>query len=270
MDQIGTSISPDDSFVFKIFKSKLTLNNHGKMSLSEIPHFKFARNNMSKSKPVLEMGCAFGYTTKILLSEGFTVIANDIDQRHLDELEKSVTSGEEKSRLTLRVGNLLDLSFEENSLSGVLGCNVIHFLEGPQIRDLFHRCYKWLAPNGILTFSAAAPFEMYYFMGQESAERIIRDFYSKLKGAQEWPGKFDSKRELITPEEANMNGNVFFRYLPEKLNFLSVEILMREALLAGFNVLKADYFEENENGYQEAKVISKMKFVSIVCVKLAI
>ncbi len=260
---------PDDSFIYKMFKSKLTLNNHGKMSLSEIPHLKFARNNMSKSKPVLEIGCAFGYTSKILLSEGFKVIANDLDQRHLDELEKSVESEDEKSRLTLRIGNLLDLSFEENSLSGVLGCNVIHFLEGHQIRDLFHRCYKWLAPNGLLIFSTASPYSMRFFLDQEFAERFIRNFYKKLKNGEEWPGKYNSKTEFISEEEANKTGNVFFKYAPGKSHFLSSEILAREAILAGFNILKLDYFDENESGYCEPTELRNMKMASIVCIKQA-
>jgi SAM-dependent methyltransferase len=255
----------DQKHVYNASKSMLTLNKYGKMSLSENPHISLARKTMSKSKPVLELGCAYGYMAKLLLHDGFTVIANDLDQRHLNELVESVDGEEERSRLILRPGNLLDLKLENDSLSGVICCNVIHFLEGHQIRDLFHRCYKWLAPNGILTFSAASPYSMRYFLNREIADELIKTFYKDLQDKVEWPGQYDTKKILTA--SSNEISNVLFKNVPDKSNLVSAEILVREALLAGFRILKVDYFDENENGYYEPIEISKMEIASILCIK---
>jgi hypothetical protein len=48
------------------------------------------------------------------LKEGYHVIANDIEKGHLDSLYDSIENESEKSRLTLKHGNLMDLYFEDN------------------------------------------------------------------------------------------------------------------------------------------------------------
>ena len=162
MDQTNIQskyLDDNDELKFEKIKSKQTLNKYGKMSLTENPHFKLARTKLlNKSRPILELGCAFGFYTKLLLNDGFQVIANDLDQRHLTSLFESIESDEERKRLQLKAGNLVDLSFADGSLNGVVGLMVLHFLSGQEIRDLFKKCYKWLAPNGLLVFSAVTPY----------------------------------------------------------------------------------------------------------------
>ncbi len=120
----------EDTSLYTQFKSKFTMNKFGKMSLTESPHFKLVRKMMDKSRPVLETACAYGFTTKILLENGFKVIANDLDERHLAVLANSIEDKEKISRLTLKPGNILELNdFEPGSLSGVLALNLVHFFE---------------------------------------------------------------------------------------------------------------------------------------------
>ncbi len=52
---------------------KYTSNKYGKMFLRENPHFSLSLKLMNKSKPVLDVGCAYGFTSKILLNNGFDV-----------------------------------------------------------------------------------------------------------------------------------------------------------------------------------------------------
>ena len=149
MDQTNIQskyLDDNDELKFEKIKSKQTLNKYGKMSLTENPHFKLARTKLlNKSRPILELGCAFGFYTKLLLNDGFQVIANDLDQRHLTSLFESIESDEERKRLQLKAGNLVDLSFADGSLNGVVGLMVLHFLSGQEIRDLFDKCFSFKA-----------------------------------------------------------------------------------------------------------------------------
>jgi SAM-dependent methyltransferase len=248
-----------DEHVMKTFKSKFTLNNYGKMSLSELPHLKLARNMMDKSRQVLEIGCAFGFTTKILLQDGFQVIANDLEPKHLNELELSIESDEMKSRLTLKPGDQSELDFDENSLAGVLSCNVIHFLEGQQIRDLFHRAFKWLAPKGVLVLSCISPNVFKMDPKNEKSIQRFQDFYKDLnRNKIEWPGNLILKE--VIEDEIILSKN------PAKLHCISAEQMVREAVLAGFNIFKVEHFNETANGYIEINDATSF-IVSIICIK---
>ena len=56
-------------------------------------------------------------------------------------------------------------------------------------------------------------------------------------------------------------------HAPRHVHCLSTEILVREAILAGFNIFKVEYFDENENGYVESDNENKKLLASIICIK---
>ena len=156
------------------------------MSLTETPHFSISKNMMQKSKPILDIGCAYGFTSKSLLQNGFQVIANDLSQQHLDEGFADLDD-ELRKRLTLKPGSILDLRFEANSLDGIVALNVMHFFRGPQLRELFGNFYKWLAPNGVLTTSSVSPymlFSPYMIMDDQLRRKELKKWKSRV--ARQW------------------------------------------------------------------------------------
>jgi SAM-dependent methyltransferase len=260
----GIPVDPeDDAFIYKVAKSKFTLNQYGKMSLSENPHLTLARTMMDKSKPVLEAGCAFGYTSKILLKDGFDVIANDLDQRHLDELAANVTE-DEKKRLKLLRNNIVDLDFADESLSGIVCFNVIHFLNGQQIREIFNRFFRWLAPNGILVISAATPYFFIYGDKKQTNYDKLKRFYLNFRNKIDWPGDVERKEIFDHNDEAE---KLWLKYGPNRINIMSAEILAREAVMAHFNIFKIEHFEETTDGFAESVSTDKIRVVSMICIK---
>ncbi len=193
------------------------------------------------------------------------MIANDLEKRHLDSLYESIEDESQKSRLTLKHANLLDLDFVDNSLNGIIGFNVIHFLDGNEIRGLFNRCYRWLASGGILNFSAASVFSIKAYANTETGNQRIKDYFRNLKNNVEWPGEHFNVKNLI--DEGIFDTNILFKHLPERTHLLCAEIMAREANLSGFRVLKLEYFDEDENGYREPINLNRMIFVSIMCIK---
>jgi hypothetical protein len=56
VNQMNNVINDEEAkFIYQTSKSKWTLNKHGKMSLTEIPHFTLAKQIMNPSRPILEM-----------------------------------------------------------------------------------------------------------------------------------------------------------------------------------------------------------------------
>jgi SAM-dependent methyltransferase len=264
MTNDGETIKEDDNFIYQTTKSKLTLNKYGKMSLTENPHFKLSRNMMNKTRPILEIGCAFGYTTRLLLNDGYQVIANDLDQRHLDILYESIESDEERKRLVLKPGDLTSLNFDENSLDGIIGLNVLHFLNGEQIREFFHKSFKWLAPGGLMVVSTNSPYFLIYKENKQAGQEKLGNFYKELRNKNEWPGYLEREKFF---ENNDQREKVWLRNGPNKMNLISAEILVRESVLAGFNIFKVNHFHENEFGYVESESTNQIRVASIICIK---
>lgn len=94
----------------------------------------------------------------------------------------------------------------------------MHFLRGVEFRQMFENFYKWLAPGGILVVSCIY--------------RIPNDIYTTKYMSinnSEWPGEKKYKNDADT---------TFTRMLPEFAHFISPNILIREAIRAGFEIYK--------------------------------
>ena len=94
----------------------------------------------------------------------------------------------------------------------------MHFLRGVEFRQMFENFYKWLAPGGILVVSCIY--------------RIPNDIYTTKYMSinnSDWPGEKIYKNDADT---------TFTRMLPEFAHFISPNILIREAIRAGFEIYK--------------------------------
>jgi len=219
----------DEKFI-KHFNLKFTMNAYGVMTQTETPHFSMAMRLMDKSKQVADFGVAYGFTTKILLDNGFKVLANDLDERHLEKLVSDVPT-DQHMNLELKPGNLLDLDFEENSFGGIIALRWLHFLKGEQIREVFKKFYKWLAPNGILVVVTSTPKSNTLF--EDKDDKLTKEYMRRVRNNMEWPGEFKTKD--IYPE--------LVKNLPENMSLFMNELLIREASMAGFTILKSEYID---------------------------
>ena len=203
-----------------------TVNGYGFVSLKVLPELIDGLAMMSLSRPVLDIGCGHGITSKFMLSKGFDVIANDLAAEHLDALLGDVAADETASKLRTLPGNVLDaVTLDNESLSGVVAINVIHFLKGPEVRVLFERVFKWLAHGGVFVVQANVP----EYLGKQATV----EFYTRMSEGVEWPGEFATKQVLPNLREMDL--------MPEFVNVLSSEIMIREALNVGFRVFKCTH-----------------------------
>ncbi len=135
-----------------------TKNTYGYMhQLSPIGQ-KFIEFSVDAHLPVLDVGCAFGVTSIPCLLQGTNVIACDINQQHLDELEKR-TPQSCHGLLTKKLARFPDeINFPNNSLSAILISHVLSFLKKDELILGFDRLYRWLCPGGRLFILNYTPF----------------------------------------------------------------------------------------------------------------
>ena len=106
-----------------------TLNKCGYMKMYVDDYTEcFIETAKDSSYPVLEIGCAYGYVVKEVLKAGGRIVANDIEEKHLEILLKEIPK-ENLKKLNLYPGKFPEeINFDENSFSAILISRVLHFL----------------------------------------------------------------------------------------------------------------------------------------------
>ena len=133
--------------------------------------------------PVLDIGAAFGLTSINALKKGATVICNEKEKKQLEYIchIKSITD-EEKKRLYLKHGSILEIDFPNNSLGAIHISRVMHFFKQNEVELFFQKAYNWLIPNGrlyIITMS------QYHYANPKG----FSEFYNnEIKKGVEFPG----------------------------------------------------------------------------------
>lgn len=89
---------------------------------------------------------------------------------------------------------------------------------------------------------------------------VKKQYIERIKNKSEWPGEFYSKD--LFPNDDTMTRNV-----PEKINLFTNEVLIREAVLAGFEVLKCEYFGLDYEKEVYLHDCTRREEASIICYK---
>lgn len=131
-----------------------------------------------------------------------------------------------------------------------------------------HDYYLRLSPGGILVVTCAN--SLYHFINSFQYE-----YKTNLQMDLEWPGEV-----YLTGKQSDFSWisfiyfEIYYFYLlgslnPFKLiNFISLDVLIREASKAGFNIIKANYIgrDLNENYFSKFGK-NKENFSSLIAVK---
>lgn len=119
------------------------------------------------SKPLLDLGAAYGVHTIHALKAGRDVVSADMDEVHISKLRERV--GEylkiSASHQGTGAGRLIDstvvtlpdsTAFRDESVAGVLLSEVLHFMKPGQPQLLFNDVYRWMEPGGRMVVTVAA------------------------------------------------------------------------------------------------------------------
>jgi ubiquinone/menaquinone biosynthesis C-methylase UbiE len=98
-------------------------------------------------KPVWDLGCGPGQTTKYLSDLGIDISGMDISGKILKQA-RSLYPG-----IYFQKGNILELDFNNNSLAGVVAFySIVHFSK-EQVNIAFNEIFRVLQPDGLFLFT---------------------------------------------------------------------------------------------------------------------
>lgn len=194
----------------------------------------------SSESAALDIGTGYGLVAMAALHTGAWVIANDLEPRHLRELERRLkreTDGDAgsgtdpvvhdagRSRLTLCPGAFpRGLFFQEGTLGAVHCSNVFHFLTGRQLELGMSRIARWLRPGGKLFVQAATPYRTPF-------AAFIPEYERRVAAGEKWPGWVEKLSAICTHRQVSM--------MPRSMHFLDDRVLDRLAVEAGLIVERA-------------------------------
>jgi polyketide synthase PksJ len=203
-----------------------TLNHYGYMLKKPDEYSQLFIEHASKSSGfVLDIGAAYGVSTIPALKGGAYVIANDLDERHLDILWQR-TPIQDRSRLLLKPGKFpYEVNFPPDTLDGILASGVLHYLSVDELEEAMRVIYKLLKTNGKFFFFTSTP-----HIG------LFKDFlpvYQERKQAQiKWPG-YITNCWVYAPNRKN--------FIPKKIHLLDEDILEPFFLSLGFQIEQKSY-----------------------------
>ncbi len=210
-----------------------TLNKMGWMT-TELDSFSSAFVDFAPKGPgpALDIGAAYGVASIAALKAGAKVIANDLDQRHLEILLEQAPENLRQS-LTLMPGAFPEaLGMPDNSLGSILCARVLHFFDGPTMESSIHKMFSMLSSGG----KAFVVGETVYL---KSHQHYIPEFEKRVQDSTcRWPGFFDDVHRRCAPEYRDI--------LPPQIHFFDVGTLRREFEMVGFAVETAETFARPE------------------------
>ncbi|XP_055332711.1 uncharacterized protein LOC129584539 [Paramacrobiotus metropolitanus] len=186
----------------------------------------FVNKSRNFTRPVADVGCAYGFVTKKLLDEGLTVIANDLEKEHLSQLWNEL-SPEQQSRLKCHPGSVLDVELPAGSLDGVVAARLLQFFTTEAVRKSCDLFYSWLAPGGYLCITNTSPY-------RGTTDDFIAQYEKNKADGMEWPGITTTDSLDKNRQKRIVVAQTGYRFDPE--------VLAREARRVGFKVLKCSYY----------------------------
>ena len=109
---------------------------------------------IGNKKPVWDIGCGPGQTTKFLKNLGMEISGLDISDKILEQARIN------NAEIHFRKGNILELEFEDDSIAGIVAFYaIVHFTE-EQVGVAFREVFRILKPSGIFLFT--------YHIGEET------------------------------------------------------------------------------------------------------
>lgn len=230
----------------------VTLNKMGYMFIKPEKFMQsFIDFSAQCSDPVLDIGAAYGVATIPALEQGAYVVANDMDEHHLEILQSKV-SPLLLSHLELKVGRMpSDLNFPENHFGAILASRILNFIEPTLLKESFSLIHKWLKPGGKFFYLGATP-----LMG--TFRRFLPQYEENRKNNNEWPG-FIKNIAAYVPEERNQD-------LPQFINLIDEDILRKLMESVNFTIEKMDYIPAEEAHPEDMKLDGR-EHLGVIAIK---
>lgn len=183
------------------------------------------------SKPVMDIGAAFGVASLPALLTGAKVIAVDIEEKHLLSIANSVDVPLRNQLITLRE-KFPHFDLLPESLSAVYMSQVLPFLTGAEIETGIQKLYDWLVPGGEAFVVSFTPYI-------EHVRSFIPIYEERKSRGIRWSGQIDDLSSFSSHPHIYQN-------LPNQIHHIDLDDLVWVFEKTGFKVKEARYFGEEE------------------------
>lgn len=171
--------------------------DHDEIRLEFLGKFLKALHSEEKEKAtVLELGCGGGIPgTRILLeneSPSIHVTANDLSSSQVEIARSNLSAFSD--RLTLVQGDMMALSFPDESFDAVMAFYSVIHLPREEQAELIKRIVRWLKPGGLVLVN---------FSNEEFSASVAETWLDQEKGWMFWSG-WGGKQSAKLAEEAGL------------------------------------------------------------------
>lgn len=202
----------------------MTLNGKGPctMFIDEYSR-QYIQYAAQQKEPVLELGTGYGFMTLEVLKTGATVIANDLDPRHLELLSREVPA-EHKNQLIKLPGEFpKDVCLPENSIAGCYVAHMLGYLSPENLQIGFEKLFLCLKSNAKLFIITSTLYKGVF-------RQLIAPYEQRVRHGDLWPGYFTGLKEIINSR------------IPDALLFFDEQVLSRELERVGFIIEKIETY----------------------------
>lgn len=179
----------------------------------------FLSHASSASRPVLDIGAAYGVATLPALQQGASVVAVDISQDHLEALEHD-TPTSLRDKLATKQGRFPEINFPASSFSGVYISQVFPFLSGQEIQQGVQKIYEWLEKDGKVFVVSFTPYLAH-------VASFIPVYEARKASGKRWAGYIDNLPLYCSDQRIGSQ-------LPEQINHVDSDDLRAAFSEAGF------------------------------------
>ncbi len=183
------------------------------------------------TKPVMDIGAAYGVATIPALEAGASVIAVDIDEQHLLEIRRSVNT-ECRNRLVTLKEKFPAFEMPPSSLSAVYMSQVLPFLTGKEIEEGARKIFDWLTPGGKVFIVSFTPYISH-------VASFIPIYEEQKRLGKRWAGYIDDVLRYSN------DPNIYLQ-LPKQINHINADDLQWAYESAGFIIDENRFFNEEE------------------------
>jgi SAM-dependent methyltransferase len=204
-----------------------TLNKYGYTHAKPLKYGrKFIEFCKHVTHPVLDIGATYGVNTIPALLAGATVIANDIEKKHLDIL-KINTPQALWNNLEFLVGSIPHgVELEVGSVEAILASGVLHFLNAEDFLIALAKIHRWLIPGGRFFFETSSVYNR-LFSG------FLKEYQKRKSDHVDFPGFVEDTEKYL---------GALSEYVPKQLTLFGKEELLKVFEQVGFDILEVGYF----------------------------
>ena len=204
---------------------------------------------------VVDIGAAYGIATIPIINQRIQVVACDMDNKHLNEIENRIALTMKKYLIKKHGQFPQDITFDKGSVGAILLSHILPFLNPGDLDLAFEKLSEWLAPGGKVFIVCYSPYMACF-------KRFISLYEKRLADGIKWPCwvKNNVKDYLEAPQDVLEN-------LPNTMNYLDLEPLTNALKSNDFSIEKSVYLDPKINNIPEGLILDGREWTGVIAIK---